>query len=240
MESPIIYSHRFATEIIATVPELSRLFDELSQAIEAVDEKEIADRFMERRRLVEIHNQRVERGLASKKKGFPKAISDDINFLLDRELSSRGWDSQSALFQEPEYQQKRETRWRLDFSKSVPIQQTSGESVGRPLLTGMAVEVAFNHGEAIAWNLLKPVLAAELNHVRKAIDIGAGVGVVICAASDMKKGGNFDNAVGEYEKFLRYLKPMRNQLTTPMLIIGLRAPKTFRISKSKRVVEWLN
>jgi len=37
------------------------------------------------------------------------------------------------------------------------------------------VEVAFNHGEATAWNLIKPVLASELNHVEKVIPTQAGV-----------------------------------------------------------------
>jgi hypothetical protein len=100
-------------------------------------------------------------------------------------------------------------------------------------ITGIAVEVAFNHGEAIAWNLLKPVMAAELNHVEKETNIGAGIGVVICATEALKKAGAFDGAVGSYEKFLRYLKPMNGQLTVPMLIIGLEPPETFRVKKTK-------
>ena len=91
----------------------------------------------------------------------------------------------------------------------------------------MAVEVAFNHGEAIAWNLLKPVLSAELNHVAKARQTRGGV--IITATETMKKAGNFDGAVGTYEKFNRYLDPMMNLLTVPMVIVGLEPPDTFVI-----------
>jgi hypothetical protein len=97
----------------------------------------------------------------------------------------------------------------------------------------MAVEVAFNHGEAIAWNLMKPVLAAEINQVNTQTEIGAGVGVYICATNELKKAGAFDSAVGEYEKVLRYLNPMFGKLTAPLIIVGLEAPETFNIVKRK-------
>ena len=99
--------------------------------------------------------------------------------------------------------------------------------------SGIAIEVAFNHGEAIAWNLLKPVLAAEINHIDTATDIGVGVGVYICATENLKEAGAFDGAVGEYEKVLRYLSPLFGKLTVPMVIVGLEAPETFRVEKKK-------
>ena len=104
----------------------------------------------------------------------------------------------------------RTKRWRLDFAK---------ESI--------SVEVAFNHGEAIAWNLLKPVLAGELNHVKKEVD--TEIGVIICATQELKESGGFDGSIGEFEKFLTYLKPLRNILTIPIVIVGLKAPRTFNI-----------
>ena len=52
----------------------------------------------------------------------------------------------------------------------------------------------------------------------------------------MKKAGNFDGAVGSYEKFLRYLLPLQNILTTPILIIGLQAPETFHIDKTTKQI----
>lgn len=49
----------------------------------------------------------------------------------------------------------------------------------------------------------------------------------------MKRAGGFDNAIGTYEKFIDYLKPLSNQLTVPLLIIGLEKPETFWIKHKK-------
>ena len=108
----------------------------------------------------------------------------------------------------------KEKKWRLDFAKD-----------------SVSIEVAFNHGEAIAWNLLKPVLASEMNHVKKAVQ--TEVGVVICTTKKLKIAGAFDSAVGEFEKVCRYLIPLNNVLTVPMMIIGLEAPTSFKVVKNK-------
>ena len=134
-----------------------------------------------------------------------KSISMAINNLLKSRLVEKRWDSESAIFNDANYLQ---TRWRLDFSKNK-----------------ISVEVAFNHGEAIAWNLMKPVLASELNHVEKKAQ--TRLGVVIMATEEMKRAGGFDGAVGTFEKAKRYLKPLQNQLSCPMVLIGLNAPEAF-------------
>lgn len=165
---------------------------------------------------------------------FPRSknsmsLSDAINSILESELKNRNWIPQSAIFQGSEYTDK---KWRLDFSKRIHTPKNS--------ITGMAVEVAFNHGEAIAWNLLKPVIAAEINQVELQTDIGSGIGIYICATSELKESGGFDGAVGEYEKVLRYLSPLFNKLSVPLLIVGLNAPKTFHIEKRKDVLTGKN
>lgn len=139
------------------------------------------------------------------------SLSYAINDLLKERLTAKGWSKEVPIFQEKGYSGK---KWRIDFAKDF-----------------ISIEVAFNHGEAIAWNLLKPVLASEDNNIDKAIQ--TKVGIVICATKELKKAGAFDNAVGEFEKFKRYLKPMSSVLITPMLLIGLKAPKTFKVSKRK-------
>ena len=136
-----------------------------------------------------------------------KSISESINNILKTKLVHLGWNEESYIFQDDEYSGN---RWRLDFAKD-----------------SISVEVAFNHGEAIAWNLIKPVLASELNHVKKEID--TEIAIIICATKSLKDEGGFDGAVGEYEKFLTYLNPLRDVLTVPMVIIGLEAPETFRV-----------
>ena len=142
-----------------------------------------------------------------KNKRKAKSISEAINNLLKEKLVKLEWNEESYIFQDDEYSGN---RWRLDFAK---------ESI--------SVEVAFNHGEAIAWNLIKPVLASELNHVQK--EVNTEIGVIICATKELKDKGGFDGAVGEYEKFLAYLNPLRDVLSVPMVIIGLKAPSTFEI-----------
>lgn len=140
-----------------------------------------------------------------------KSISRDINTLIKERLKSSGWLAESPIFQNHEFDGM---RWRLDFAKEK-----------------ISVEVAFNHAEAIAWNLIKPVLASELNHVQKAIQ--TEIGVIICATAELKSAGGFDGAVGEFETFLRYLIPLQDLLTVPLLIIGLKAPRTFKVSGKK-------
>ena len=137
----------------------------------------------------------------------PMSISKAINSIIKNKLTHQGWNDESGIFQEDAYAGR---RWRLDFAKDI-----------------ISLEVAFNHGEAIAWNLLKPVLAGELNHVKKEVD--TEIGVIICATHELKEKGGFDGAVGEFEKFLTYLKPLRNILTVPTVIIGLKAPRSFEI-----------
>jgi hypothetical protein len=157
--------------------------------------------------------------------GSKMSISDAINRLLDLELVKRDWVPQSAIFQGEDYSEK---KWRLDFSKRIDRPDKG--------ISGMAIEVAFNHGEAIAWNLMKPVLAAELNQVELQTEIGTGIGIYICAAAELKNAGGFDGAVGEYEKVLRYLDPLFQKLTVPLIIVGLKAPKSFRIEKIRNPI----
>lgn len=140
--------------------------------------------------------------------GKNKSLSVAINRALKDDLMAAGWHEESSIFQDPNYEGD---SWRLDFAKNK-----------------IAVEVGFNHGEAVAWNLIKPNLSGELNHVTKAIQ--TEIGIVITATDSLRRAGGFDSAVGTYEKYLTYLKPMRHMLTVPMLIIGLKSPETFYLS----------
>ncbi len=164
--------------------------------------------------IVSITDERIIEAYESIERQSKKSISQPINRLLKQELTARGWLAESAIFEDDGYSDK---KWRLDFAKEE-----------------ISIEVAFNHGEAISWNLLKPVMASELNHIRKAIQTSAGI--IICATDEMRDAGNFDSAVGTYEKFLRYLKPMSNVLTSPLLLIGLEAPTSFIIDHTTKQV----
>lgn len=147
-----------------------------------------------------------------------KSLSEPINSLLKEKLMALNWDAESGIFKEPPYNSGNRSRWRLDFAKNK-----------------ISIEVAFNHQEATAHNIMKPVLASELNHVKK--DIQTGLGVIIVATDEMKRKGNFDSAIGTFEKFIEYFKPYNNLITIPIVLIGLEKPKTFHIdARFKKIV----
>lgn len=143
-----------------------------------------------------------------------KSISQAINRLLKVELVRRGWNSESYIFADKEYGPEAKGTWRLDFAKDT-----------------ISIEVAFNHRSDISWNMIKPTLASELNHVKKALQTDGGI--IITATQDMKQRGGFDNACGTFEDYVQYLKPMGQMLTAPLLIVGLEPPETFQITHRK-------
>lgn len=149
-----------------------------------------------------------------------KSISDAINKLIDERLTEKGWNRQSPIFKDSKYRPiANQHTWTLDFSKEE-----------------IAIEVAFNHGSAVAWNLIKPVLSGELNHVEK--DVQTSAGIIISATDKLKSRGNFDNAIGSYEKYLEYLDPLRNMLTVPMMVVGLEPPESFYVdSQTKQITD---
>lgn len=211
-------SHRFAEQIIQQTPELEVLYGQIVSSITDITDQQLLDAFTD----VKISGK------------APKSLSFAINAILkDSLFKKKEWLKEAEIFQGKEY----ESVWRLDFLKKTTIlgEIDDAESL-KNTQSGMAVEVAFNHGEAIAWNLLKPVLASEINHIEKSdkVDIGNGVGIIITASAALKDLGGFDGAVGEYEKVLRYLRPMHNQLTVPMMIIGLQPPKSFKIARDPK------
>lgn len=202
----ITHSHRHAEAIINADDALKKRYQEFIKVLESITEEDLINDFNFRK---QEHN---------KKKTNFKSISHSINGLLKEKISKiDGWNSEVDIFNDNEDKIKN-TEWRLDFACE----------------NGFAVEIAFNHGEAIAWNLIKPCLSSELNHVQKALQ--TKIGIYVCATEEMKKAGNFDNASGSFEKVVRYLPPMMNQLTTPIMILGLLKPKTFRVDKDTKEI----
>ncbi|MGF9772389.1 BglII/BstYI family type II restriction endonuclease [Priestia aryabhattai] len=158
-----------------------------------------------------ITDQMIINKFQEKYEGKNKSLSSTLNDLFKLAFVAKGWAPESPIFQDKHYS---DNVWRLDFAK-----------------TNISVEVAFNHSGVIAWNLLKPVLASELNHVEKAIQ--TKIGVIICATRELQLAGNFDSAIGTYEKYIHHLIPLNNQLSVPIAIIGLKAPETFEIQEYK-------
>lgn len=203
------HSHRHALAIIQSDELLRNRYDEFIRTIDGITDEDIMEDFRRRRR------EYAERGTSF------KSATHSINGLLkERMLQIPGWQAEVDIFNDQEGLIGN-TEWRLDFACD----------------NAFCVEVAFNHGEAIPWNLLKPVLSCELNHVQKAVQ--GQIGIYVCATDEMKKAANIDPASGSFEKVLRYLPPLMNQLTIPMVIIGLQPFQTFRIDKQTKDIVML-
>lgn len=146
----------------------------------------------------------------------PMSLSRSINALIDDGLVAKGWNRQSKIFGDSRFEDK---RWTLDFSKSKKNGQ-SGEGT-------FSVEIAFNNAGSTAWNLIKPVMACELNHVTKAVQ--TRVGIVVFATEALKSAGCFDATVGTFEAAEDYLAAMQNIIVSPIVIVGLDAPVSFEV-----------
>lgn len=181
-----------------------------------LNEPEFIDEFTE---ITEAISEISDRDLVEKHRSYgaedaektPKSLSRCLNEIIAERLKEKGWSPESEIFKDEDY---KGDSWRLDFAKK-----------------DISIEVAFNHGSVVAWNLLKPVLASELNHVEKAIQ--TKIGVIITATQELKKAGGFDGAVGTFERYESFLKPLSSIITAPVLLIGLCAPKSFYIEQQQ-------
>jgi hypothetical protein len=209
-----LFSHRHAQQILENTPEYLPLYREVTESLGNVTEQRIIEHFR--------YNYQ-EPGRAK------KSISESINQLLKHELTALGWTPEAQIFRSADFG---EGKWRLDFAKPCPIPQSDSRPYGGFESTGISVEVGFNHSGSIAWNLLKPVLASELNHVQKAVQ--TSVGIVVTAMRELQLAGGFDNAIGVFEDYVSHLVPLRDVLTVPILVIGLEKPDTFKIRHEKQ------
>ena len=190
-----IYSHRFAKQLASNDEDFVNEYNQIKDVIDGISENELKERF---------RKEKTNREST-------KSLSSSINDAIKEGLEEKGWDTESAIFKDKEYE-KNKSFWRLDFAKN-----------------NISIEVAFNHQEAVAHNIMKPVLAGELNHVEKAQQ--TKMGIIICATDNLKKQGGFDGSIGTFEKFISFMRPYRAFVTIPLLIIGLESPDTFSIYK---------
>jgi hypothetical protein len=200
-------------ELLEDVPEYRPLWEGVLDAIESVSEERLAQHFR------------------ANHEGSAKSISKSLNKLLEADLVAAGWTRQSRIFADSEYGDR---TWKLDFARQIAAPNFVGKE--RREITGISIEVAFNHGGNIAWNLVKPVVASELNHVEKAVQ--TSIGIVIAATDALKTNGGLDNAVGSYEKYVSHLKPLRTMLTVPLVIVGLEPCESFHIKHVKDGKNW--
>jgi hypothetical protein len=205
-----LHSHRHALSVI-TEPQFQEDWKEFCDVIENISDEML---------IAEFEKFNVDKEIASvdgKSKRKAMSISRAINALIDQGLTQKGWSRQSPIFGDSHFRDK---RWTLDFAKTSRVDKSLGT---------FSVEVAFNNAGSMAWNLIKPVLASELNHVSKAIQ--TQVGIVVFATEDLKDNGCFDATVGTFELAKDYLASMHGIVVTPMILIGLEAPESFTVEE---------
>ncbi|MBU6144466.1 MAG: hypothetical protein KGQ56_03230 [Acidobacteria bacterium] len=217
------HSHRHAEAILRNVPEYVPLWNEIQATLDSITEQKMIDHFRE-------HHEGQDKQTKSLSKTINDLIYQGLNAKTPKELmdvfDDDVWIAESQIFGDSEYGLN---EWRLDFAKKVNISDFAVLDGSNQIESGISIEVAFNNAGSAAWNLVKPVIASELNHVKK--NIQTSLGIVIAATEDLKKAGGFDSTVGTFEHYAKMLVPMRDIVSVPMLIIGLEAPKTFRIAQ---------
>ena len=172
----VTHSHRNAEFLFSGMPKYSEEWREVCDTIASIGDEDVISEF--------------------EKQDSGKSLSGAINRLIKARLVERGWMPESPIFMDEDYghggaatKANEKGRWRLDFAKGK-----------------LCAEVAFNHRSDISWNLLKPTLSSELNHIEKAIATEGGI--IICATDSLKTNGGFDGAVGTYEDYVHYLLPL--------------------------------
>ena len=149
--------HRFSNAVVDADESIKQELGELLEVIQSISDERLIETLLSQREQWKIEQLEKKKSVDSDKI-LPKSLSVAINELLKTRLVAAGWKAESPIFRDVQYQKKKSI-WRLDFASNE-----------------ISVEVAFNHAEATAHNLIKPLLASELNHVEKAVQTRLGGG----------------------------------------------------------------
>jgi hypothetical protein len=222
------FSHRHAEALLNSVPEYQPLWQDLALKLEGITEEMLISHF-------KTNYEGKKKQTMSLSKSINELIKSELGALTPAELKKQKlsdenrWVAESQIFGESIFGL---SKWRLDFARKVWTADDSGLKANKILEKGISIEVAFNNAGSAAWNLLKPSIASELNHVKK--NIQTSIGILIVASHDMKVQGGFDKTVGTFDSYKAMLDPLQDVIKVPMLVIGLKAPKTFKIEVYKR------
>jgi hypothetical protein len=205
-------------------PKIREDYNEIISTLDSISEEDLINGFNERKYGSANVNNKIFNEPKSQRVDI-KSLSEPINFIFKDRMIDKGWTPESPIFYDKEYGQGQGSKkWRLDFAKN-----------------DISIEVAFNNTGAVAHNIIKPVLASQPNHVKKSIN--TKLGVIITASEESiatsKRLKNeeihsgFDQGIGRLNKFLTYLKPYHFIVTEPLIFIGLKPQKTFKIIQDK-------
>jgi len=226
MEYELKY-HREAQAFIENYtehPEVRAEFHEIISILDSISEEDLINGFNERKFGSENVEKRVFNESYNPRVDI-KSLSEPINFIFKQRMIEKGWNAESPIFYDKVYGEgKGAKKWRLDFAKE-----------------HISVEIAFNNTGSIAHNIIKPVLASQPNHVKKAVTTKLGVIITASEKSiatttrlrNEEIHSGFDQGIGRTNKFLTYLKPYHFIITEPLIFIGLKPQKTFKIIQDR-------
>jgi hypothetical protein len=229
------FSHRHAEELLNSVEEYIPLWRDLESRLEAISEEMIIEHFRK-------NFENAEKAFMSLSHSLNPLISEALdakrstqirklikNNVITEEEAENYWVAESEIFGKSVFGM---SKWRLDFARKIIARDESGLRIPGVADKGISIEVAFNNAGSAAWNVLKPSIASELNHVEK--NIQTSIAVLIVATDELKAKGAFDSTIGTFTSYKNMLTPLQDIVKVPMLILGIKAPKTFRMEIYKK------
>ena len=228
------FSHRHAEELLNSVEDYIPLWRDLESRLEAITEEMVIEHFRKNFENAEKQFMSLSHSLnplisealdAKRSTEIRKLIKNNV---ITEEEAENYWVAESEIFGKSVFGL---STWRLDFARKIIARDESGLKVpgGEK---GISIEVAFNNAGSAAWNVLKPSIASELNHVEK--NIQTSIAILIVATDELKAKGAFDSTIGTFTSYKNMLTPLQDIVKVPMLILGIKAPKTFRMEIYKK------
>ena len=108
---------------------------------------------------------------------------------------------------------------------------TDGKNNSKPFLIeyklgSLAIDISFGHYNITAWKLARLVVATSPN--KNEMENQCKVGILILPEEELRLAGKFDSP-SNWERAVDYLNYMGNQWQSPLLLIGLKNPRSFGI-----------
>lgn len=229
------FSHRHAEELLNSVEEYIPLWRDLETRLASISEDMIIDHFRKHfenktKQYMSLSwsiNPLISEALGAKRATELRRLLK--NKAISEAEAEKFWVAESEIFGKSVFGMN---KWRLDFARKIVTRDEGGLRIPGATDKGISIEVAFNNAGSAAWNVLKPSIASELNHVEK--NIQTSIAILIVATDDLKAKGGFDGTVGTFESYKSMLTPLQDIVKVPMLILGIKAPKTFKVEIYKK------
>lgn len=143
-----------------------------------------------------------------------KSLSTTLRQIIEEKILNLKWKKNLSIFDDKEVN-KGGSRWKADYV----------------LPPDFSMVISFDHYSMMTNNLMKIALASEESYMNK--NVQTKFGILISATYDLKQNGGFDSVIGEFEKYKVQCRVLQNHLKVPIIIIGLKAPESFKITHEK-------